>query len=199
MKGTSHNVANLLVYMPNEKLIFWGDGYNPPEGNDPRDFVRTPEQMIDLYRTITMLNLDRENDRAGPRLRRQAVRQPQKGDRAHSAMICYGTAGGAPTGAPLLHGKITEIKMTNRIGRLRLEFVAAITLVSLHTGPAVELDPHAVASRPRTNWFGAIPRTRPRPIKPFFTAIPTSQDCTSTSTNSSQTASATRIIIPTIG
>jgi glyoxylase-like metal-dependent hydrolase (beta-lactamase superfamily II) len=58
MKGTSHNVANLLVYMPAEKLLFWGDGYNPPQGDDPRDTVRTPEQMIDLYRIITMLNLD---------------------------------------------------------------------------------------------------------------------------------------------
>jgi glyoxylase-like metal-dependent hydrolase (beta-lactamase superfamily II) len=58
MKGTSHNVANLLVYMPAEKLLFWGDGYNPPAGDDPRDPARTPEQMIDLYRVITMNNLD---------------------------------------------------------------------------------------------------------------------------------------------
>jgi glyoxylase-like metal-dependent hydrolase (beta-lactamase superfamily II) len=58
MKGTSHNVANLLVYMPKEGLLFWGDGYNPPEGNDPRDLARTPEQAIDLYRVITTNNLD---------------------------------------------------------------------------------------------------------------------------------------------
>jgi glyoxylase-like metal-dependent hydrolase (beta-lactamase superfamily II) len=58
MKGTSHNVANLIVYMPKEGLLYYGDGYNPPEGNDPRDPVRTPEQMIDLYRVITMYNLD---------------------------------------------------------------------------------------------------------------------------------------------
>jgi glyoxylase-like metal-dependent hydrolase (beta-lactamase superfamily II) len=58
MAGTSHNVNNLIVYMPKEKLVFWGDGYNPPEGNDPRDFVRTPEQMIDLYRVITTNKLD---------------------------------------------------------------------------------------------------------------------------------------------
>jgi glyoxylase-like metal-dependent hydrolase (beta-lactamase superfamily II) len=58
MKNTSHNVANLLVYMPAEKLLFWGDGYNPPQGDDPRDTVRTPEQMIDLYRIITLNNLD---------------------------------------------------------------------------------------------------------------------------------------------
>jgi len=58
MQGTSHNVANLMVYMPKEGLLYWGDGYNPPVGNDPRDFGRTPEQMIDLYRIITTNNLD---------------------------------------------------------------------------------------------------------------------------------------------
>jgi glyoxylase-like metal-dependent hydrolase (beta-lactamase superfamily II) len=58
MKGTSHQVANLLVFMPKEGLLYWGDGYNPPQGNDPRDLGRTPEQMIDLYRIITTNNLD---------------------------------------------------------------------------------------------------------------------------------------------
>jgi glyoxylase-like metal-dependent hydrolase (beta-lactamase superfamily II) len=58
MKGTSHNVANLMVFMPREGLLYYADGYNPPEGNDPRDFGRTPEQMIDLYRVITANNLD---------------------------------------------------------------------------------------------------------------------------------------------
>jgi glyoxylase-like metal-dependent hydrolase (beta-lactamase superfamily II) len=58
MKGTSHHVANLMVYLPKEGLVYYGDGYNPPAGNDPRDFARTPEQMIDLYRVITTNNLD---------------------------------------------------------------------------------------------------------------------------------------------
>jgi glyoxylase-like metal-dependent hydrolase (beta-lactamase superfamily II) len=58
MKGTSHNVANLIVYMPKEGLVYWGDGYNPTEGDEPRDLARTPEQAIDLYRVITMNNLD---------------------------------------------------------------------------------------------------------------------------------------------
>ena len=58
MKGTSHNMYNLLVYMPQEKLAYWGDGYNPPEGNDARDLGRTPEQGVDIYRIITMNNLD---------------------------------------------------------------------------------------------------------------------------------------------
>ena len=58
MKDTSHNMYNLLVYLPQHKLAFWGDGYNPPEGNEVRDLGRTPEQGIDLYRVITMNNLD---------------------------------------------------------------------------------------------------------------------------------------------
>ena len=52
-----HNGNNLLVYMPKEGLIFWGDGYNPPNGDDPRDFGRTPEYGIDLYRNIEQLGL----------------------------------------------------------------------------------------------------------------------------------------------
>jgi glyoxylase-like metal-dependent hydrolase (beta-lactamase superfamily II) len=58
MKDTSHNMYNLLVYLPQEKLAFWGDGYNPPEGNEARDLARTPEQAIELVRVITMNNLD---------------------------------------------------------------------------------------------------------------------------------------------
>jgi hypothetical protein len=58
MKNTSHNINNLLVYMPKEGLVYWGDGYNPTEGEEARDLARTPEQAIDLYRVITMNNLD---------------------------------------------------------------------------------------------------------------------------------------------
>jgi glyoxylase-like metal-dependent hydrolase (beta-lactamase superfamily II) len=58
MKDTSHNMYNLIVYLPQEKLAFWGDGYNPPEGNEARDLARTPEQAIELYRVISMNNLD---------------------------------------------------------------------------------------------------------------------------------------------
>ena len=57
MKGTSHNVGNMIVYMPRHGLVYWGDGYNPPAG-DPRDQARTPEFAIDLYRVITANNLD---------------------------------------------------------------------------------------------------------------------------------------------
>jgi len=58
MENSGHNGANLIVYHPKAGLVFWGDGYNPPEGNDPRDFARTPEYGLDLYRNITELNLN---------------------------------------------------------------------------------------------------------------------------------------------
>ncbi|HEX3484215.1 MAG TPA: MBL fold metallo-hydrolase [Micropepsaceae bacterium] len=58
MENSGHNGANLIVYHPKAGLVFWGDGYNPPEGNDPHDFGRTPEYGIDLYRNITELKLD---------------------------------------------------------------------------------------------------------------------------------------------
>ncbi len=57
LKNTGHHGGNLLVYMPQEQLVFWGDGYNPPAGDDPRDLGRTPEYALDLYRFITMNNL----------------------------------------------------------------------------------------------------------------------------------------------
>lgn len=58
MANTGHHGANLLVYMPGPGLAFWGDGYNPPAGDTPVDPARTPEYGIDLYKTITLNDLD---------------------------------------------------------------------------------------------------------------------------------------------
>jgi glyoxylase-like metal-dependent hydrolase (beta-lactamase superfamily II) len=57
MKDTSHAKYNLLVFIPKEGLIYWGDGYNPP-GNSPLDIARTPEQGIDIYRVIKANKLE---------------------------------------------------------------------------------------------------------------------------------------------
>jgi glyoxylase-like metal-dependent hydrolase (beta-lactamase superfamily II) len=54
MKDTSHAKYNLIVFIPEEGLAYWGDGYNPPAGNNPLDVARTPEQGIDIYRVIKM-------------------------------------------------------------------------------------------------------------------------------------------------
>jgi glyoxylase-like metal-dependent hydrolase (beta-lactamase superfamily II) len=58
MKNSGHNQNNLIVYMPREGLIYWGDGYNPPAGESPIDPARTPEYGIDLYRNIMDLKLN---------------------------------------------------------------------------------------------------------------------------------------------
>ena len=58
LQNSGHNAANLIAYLPAERLLFYGDGYNPPAGDDPRDPSRTPEYGIDLYRNVTQLNLN---------------------------------------------------------------------------------------------------------------------------------------------
>lgn len=58
LQGSGHNVATLIAYLPKERLLYYGDGYNPPAGDDPRDPSRTPEYGIDLYRNVTRLNLN---------------------------------------------------------------------------------------------------------------------------------------------
>jgi glyoxylase-like metal-dependent hydrolase (beta-lactamase superfamily II) len=58
LQNSGHNVATLIVYMPKEQLLYYGDGYNPPPGDNPIDPARTPEYGIDLYRNVTLLNLN---------------------------------------------------------------------------------------------------------------------------------------------
>lgn len=58
VKNSGHNAGMIIAYLPKEKIVYWGDGYNPPAGDDPRDPARTPEYGIDLYRNITDLKLD---------------------------------------------------------------------------------------------------------------------------------------------
>jgi glyoxylase-like metal-dependent hydrolase (beta-lactamase superfamily II) len=58
MKGSGHNGANLIVYQPRDGLLFWGDGYNPPAGDQITDPARTPEYGIDIYRNVTELKLN---------------------------------------------------------------------------------------------------------------------------------------------
>jgi glyoxylase-like metal-dependent hydrolase (beta-lactamase superfamily II) len=57
LRNFGHNPGMLMAYLPAEGLLYYGDGYNPPAGDDPRDPSRTPEFGIDLYRNITDLNL----------------------------------------------------------------------------------------------------------------------------------------------
>ncbi len=58
LQNSGHNVATLIAYLPKEALLYYGDGYNPPSGDNPIDPARTPEYGIDLYRNVTLLNLN---------------------------------------------------------------------------------------------------------------------------------------------
>jgi len=51
-KNAGHNGADLIVFLPRDGIVFWGDGYNPPPGDSPMDPARTPEYGIDLYRNF---------------------------------------------------------------------------------------------------------------------------------------------------
>jgi glyoxylase-like metal-dependent hydrolase (beta-lactamase superfamily II) len=57
--GNGHNPYILIGYLPNEKLLLYGDMYNPPAGNDPRDLARTNEFAQNLYDNVAdRLKLD---------------------------------------------------------------------------------------------------------------------------------------------
>jgi len=58
LQNSGHNVATLIAYLPKDGLLYYGDGYNPPPGDNPIDPARTPEYGIDLYRNVTLLNLN---------------------------------------------------------------------------------------------------------------------------------------------
>lgn len=57
--GNGHNPYILIGYLPAEKLLLYGDMYNPPAGSDPRDVARTNEYADNLYDNIAnRLKLD---------------------------------------------------------------------------------------------------------------------------------------------
>jgi len=58
LQGSGHNAATLIAYLPKERILMYGDGYNPPPGDDPRDPTRTPEYGLDLYNNVQRLKLN---------------------------------------------------------------------------------------------------------------------------------------------
>ena len=50
--GNGHNPYILIGYLPAEKILLYGDIYNPPPGADPRDLARTNEYADNLYDNI---------------------------------------------------------------------------------------------------------------------------------------------------
>ena len=60
MKNSGHNDGTLLAYLPKERILLYGDGYNPPPGDDPRDPTRTPEFGQQLLQAVQQLKLNPE-------------------------------------------------------------------------------------------------------------------------------------------
>lgn len=58
LQDSGHNAATLIAYLPKERILMYGDGYNPPPGDDPRDPTRTPEYGLDLYENVQRLKLN---------------------------------------------------------------------------------------------------------------------------------------------
>ena len=81
VKGSGHHTGMIFVYSPRARAVYWGDGYNPPEGDDPRDPARTPEFGIDLYRNImeSGVNVERIAPAHGAGVK--AVRQSEESPR----------------------------------------------------------------------------------------------------------------------
>ena len=52
LQGNGHNPYILIGYLPTEKILLYGDMYNPPPGNDPRDLARTNEYADNLYDNV---------------------------------------------------------------------------------------------------------------------------------------------------
>ena len=58
LKESGHNTATLIAYLPKERILMYGDGYNPPPGDDPRTPDRTPEYGLQLYENVQRLKLN---------------------------------------------------------------------------------------------------------------------------------------------
>lgn len=58
LQNSGHNTATLIAYLPAERILMYGDGYNPPPGDDPRDPTRTLEYGLQLYENVQRLKLN---------------------------------------------------------------------------------------------------------------------------------------------
>ena len=74
LKDSGHNTATLIAYLPKERILMYGDGYNPPAGDDPRSPIARRSTRLQLYENVQRLKLNPGPDRAGAWPRR-AVRE----------------------------------------------------------------------------------------------------------------------------
>jgi glyoxylase-like metal-dependent hydrolase (beta-lactamase superfamily II) len=58
LENHGHNTSQLIAYLPKERILMYGDGYNPPAGDDPRDPTRAPDFGLQLYENVQRLKLN---------------------------------------------------------------------------------------------------------------------------------------------
>jgi glyoxylase-like metal-dependent hydrolase (beta-lactamase superfamily II) len=60
LPGHAHHTGQLIAYLPKERILMYGDGYNPPAGNEIRTPERGPEFASQLVQRVQELKLNPE-------------------------------------------------------------------------------------------------------------------------------------------
>ncbi|MGH9255834.1 MAG: MBL fold metallo-hydrolase [Vicinamibacterales bacterium] len=57
---SAHHTGQLIAYLPKERILMYGDGYNPPAGNEIKTPERGPEFALQMWDKIQQLKLNPE-------------------------------------------------------------------------------------------------------------------------------------------
>jgi hypothetical protein len=60
LDGHQHHSGQLIAYLPKERILLYGDAYNPPPGDEIRTPERGPEYAAQLVQKINDLKLKPE-------------------------------------------------------------------------------------------------------------------------------------------
>jgi glyoxylase-like metal-dependent hydrolase (beta-lactamase superfamily II) len=60
LDNSGHHTGQLIAYLPKERILMYGDGYNPPAGDDIRVPERGPEFAAQMVQRVNELKLNPE-------------------------------------------------------------------------------------------------------------------------------------------
>jgi glyoxylase-like metal-dependent hydrolase (beta-lactamase superfamily II) len=60
LPGHGHHTGQLIAYLPKERILLYGDGYNPPAGDEIRTPERGPEYAAQIVQRVQELKLNPE-------------------------------------------------------------------------------------------------------------------------------------------
>ena len=58
LDNSGHHTGQLIAYLPKERILMYGDGYNPPAGTEIKTPERGPEFALQMYEKIQQLKLN---------------------------------------------------------------------------------------------------------------------------------------------